>query len=150
MPAVAKERSEKEVKRGKVETADTYLGLASKVLTSIVALGTLSFWLYTTFYVGTLDIRPDKNIASMTIKLYDERGSESIYHTGRVKVTPGHYQIVAEADDAAPARMEADVKFNGTTVVPYAVQEEQEEVPVEQPAAEDKSNRRWWQIWKRN
>jgi hypothetical protein len=141
------------VKRGRVEKADTILGLASKVLTIVAALSTLSVWLYTTYYVGTLEVKPSKPFQELTLKLYDERGIESVYHSGHLKLLPGHYQILATTDDSEPTRLDANVKFNRTTIVPYAVQEKvepQSEVVSTENEEKEKSNRRWWQIWKRN
>lgn len=139
-------------KRGKVEKADTYLGVASKVLTIFAALSTLTVWLYTTYYVGTLDVKPDKDFQTLTLKLYDERGMESVYHSGRLKVVPGHYQILASTDENAPSRFEADVRFNQVTVVPYAVPSGEDSIASarESENSKDKPNRRWWQIWKRD
>jgi hypothetical protein len=152
MPSAATIEKQPEVKRGKVEKADTYLGVASKVLTIVAALSTLSVWAYTSYYVGTLDVKPDRNFQTLTVKLYDERGMESVYHSGHLKITPGHYQILASVDDGTPRRLEADVKFNRVTTIPYAVPVETEasESVSEKAQEEEKANRRWWQIWKRN
>jgi hypothetical protein len=147
MPPTA-EKTTPVVKRGKVEAADTYLGLASKLLTIFAALSTVTFWGYSTYYIGTLEIRPDKSVEYLTVKIYDERGSESVFHTGRMKLVPGHYQITATADDSTPSMMQADVKFNATTIVPYVVQDKIE--PVEEEGSSPKENRKWWQIWKKN
>lgn len=149
MPSTA-EKPKPVVKRGKVEAADTYLGLVSKLLTIFAALSTVSFWAYSTYYIGTLEIRPDKSVEYLTVKLYDERGAESVFHTGRIKVVPGHYQVVATADDSVPTSMQADVKFNATTIVPYVVREKSLEGTAATNEEESgKDNRRWWQIWKR-
>jgi hypothetical protein len=156
MPSSATTGKQAEVKagkRGRVEKADTYLGVASKVLTIIAALSTVSVWLYTTYYVGTLDVKPNKPFQELTLKLYDERGIESVYHTGHLKLLPGRYQILATTDDNQPSRLEATVNFNRTTVVPYVVAEAVEtEAGLSSPdkSSDEKSNRRWWQIWKRN
>ncbi|MDZ4838139.1 MAG: hypothetical protein SGJ27_30520 [Candidatus Melainabacteria bacterium] len=148
MPPTA-EKTTPVVKRGKVEAADTYLGLASKLLTIFAALSTVTFWAYSTYYIGTLEIRPNKSVEYLTVKIYDERGAESVYHTGRMKVVPGRYQITATADDSTPSMMQADVKFNATTIVPYVVQEKSEPAAEEEESSQ-KENRRWWQIWKKN
>lgn len=150
---IEKQSDARGAKRGGVEKADTYLGVVSKALTIFAALSTLSVWLYTTCYVGTLDVTPSKPFQELTLKVYDERGIESVYHTGHLKLLPGRYQILAKTDNNEPSRLEATVNFNKTTVVPYTVAE-----PVDSdadPGAPDdirdqKSNRRWWQIWKRN
>lgn len=145
-----KENSVAPKQRGKVETADTYLGLASKILTIVAALSTLFVWLYSTFYFGSVEIRPDKDVSALKVILFDERGMETVYHTERLKVAPGHYRIVVDATGKLPARAEANVRFNGTTIVPYSVIDR----PVLEniPKAEqlEKSDRKWWQIWKRN
>ncbi|MBX3073024.1 hypothetical protein KF707_08060 [Candidatus Obscuribacterales bacterium] len=156
MPSSATTGKQAEVKagkRGRVEKADTYLGVASKVLTIFAALSTVSVWLYTTYYVGTLDVKPNKPFQELTLKLYDERGIESVYHTGHLKLLPGRYQILATTDDNQPSRLEATVNFNRTTVVPYVVAEAVETeagLSSADKSSDEKSNRRWWQIWKRN
>lgn len=155
MPSSAptEKQSDAKVKRGRVEKADTILGLASKVLTIVAALSTLSVWLYTTYYVGTLEIKPSKPFQELTLKLYDERGIESVYHSGHLKLLPGHYQILATTDDSEPTRLDANVKFNRTTIVPYAVPEKvepQSEAVLTEKEEKEKANRRWWQVWKRN
>ncbi|MBX9670982.1 MAG: hypothetical protein K2X93_25540 [Candidatus Obscuribacterales bacterium] len=136
--------------RGKVETADTYLGLASKILTIVAALTTLFVWLYSTFYFGSVEIRPDKDVSSLNVTLFDERGIETVYHTEKLKVAPGRYQIIVESDGKLPTKARATVRFNGTTIVPYSVIDKP--TPAETPVAEEspKDSRKWWQIWKRN
>lgn len=146
------EKTKPVVKRGRVEAADTYLGLASKLLTIFAALSTVSVWLYSTYYIGTIEVRPDRSVEYLTIKLYDERGAESVFHTGRIRVVPGHYQVVATADDSAASSLKADVKFNATTIVPYAVRDKAQpgsKESVSEESQSGKENRRWWQFWKR-
>lgn len=139
-------------RRRKVEAADTYLGVASKLLTIIAALSTVSVWAYTTFYVGSIEVKPDRAVDLMTVKLYDERGLESVYHTDRMKVLPGQYSVVVETPDSLTSRYNINVKFNGVTVVPYVVRSATpQEVQQSQEAAQSaEKNRRWWQFWKRN
>jgi|GEM_PF-1426307 hypothetical protein len=136
--------------KGRVEKADSYLGIASKLVTVVAALSTVGFWLYSSFYMGTLELKTNVPIDQLKLRLYNDRGEERVFSTDLVKVTPGRYRVVVDANSQQSGQYTADVKFNQVTVLNHTV-------ITESPAAADsddeviseKSNRKWWQFWRR-
>ncbi len=145
-------------KHKKLEVADTYLGLASKMLTIGAALTTVGIWAYSQYYVGSLAIQTSGPIEGLTVKLYDESGKETVYHTDRMKVAPGKYKVVVEGKDTQTSNYPISVQFNQVSVVSHTVQaapsEQSTEIGFEEPNNADQQssskNRRWWQFWRRD
>lgn len=115
------QKTEEVKKRKKVEVANTYLGLVSKVLTISAALSTLGIWAYSSYYVGAVEVRTTEPVESLTVKLYDDSGRESVYHTDHMKVVPGKYKVVLESREKVMASYPVDVKFNKLSVVAHSV-----------------------------
>src|SRR5690606_4993672 len=124
-----------------VQTADTVLGIIAKTVTVGAGLSALIVWLFSTFYVATLKIHCDKPNELDTVKLSEQKGHESVYHTDELKTAPGRYQIVIETESGKAVRERATVRFNHETVVSYKTPE-----PTPEPAKKD--GKKWWRFWK--
>lgn len=139
--------------KGRVEKADSYLGIASKLVTIVAALSTVGFWLYSSYYIGTLELKTNVPVKAVTLRLYSDRGEERIFRTDLVKVTPGRYRVVVDTNDRQSGQYTADVKFNQVTVLTHNVIEETQAGTTDGSAVADsdseKSNRRWWQFWRK-
>ncbi len=144
-------------KKGKVEVADSFLGVVSKLVTVVAAISTVSFWAYSNYYVGTLEIQPDVPVDAVTLNVYNEKGDEQTFHTTRVQMTPGRYQVVVTAepsDNSSPdaksssRRYTVNVALSKTTTVSHKVIAEKAADESTDDKAETKSNHRWWQFWR--
>ena len=136
--------------KGRVEKADSYLGIVSKLVTIVAALSTVGFWLYSSFYTGTLELKTNVPVDDISLRLYNDRGEERVFRTDLVKVTPGRYRVVVDANSQQAGQYTADVKFNQVTVLNHTV------VPKTAPADAaltpdnaEKGNRKWWQFWRK-
>ena len=133
-----------------VTRADTFLGFVSKLMTVIFGLSTISLWAFNSFYVGELRVQTASPApGEITVKLYDDRGKESEFHTESIKIAPGSYQVAVNAEGCRPIRTRARVEFNRTTTVALA-----KAAPSDNPGGgpnqeSARSNRRWWQFWRR-
>lgn len=137
--------------KGRVEKADSYLGIASKLVTIVAALSTVGFWLSSSFYIGTLELKTNVPIDELKLRLYNDRGEERVFRTDLVKVMPGRYRVVIDANNQPSGQYTADVKFNQVTVLNHTVTPEIPAAAADNDgeSGSEKSNRRWWQFWRK-
>lgn len=136
--------------KGRVEKADSYLGIVSKLVTIVAALSTVGFWLYSSFYVGTLELKTNAPVDDITLRLYNDRGEERVFRTDLVKVTPGRYRVVVDANGQQTGQYATDVKFNRVTVLNHSVVPEAAPADAARTAQNaEKGNRKWWQFWRK-
>jgi hypothetical protein len=128
----------------KVETTHRYLGIVSTSLGIAGAVGTLFVWLTANFYVGEIEIRTTRPISSLTVKAYNPKGSEAVFHTPRFQLMPGayHLEIIPEGSDSI--HHDTNVQFNNKTIINVTVPEGSGD----NAAGESNGKRHWWQFWR--
>ena len=116
------------------------------------ALGTGFVWLVMTFYVGTVDIRPDKAFKSIDVCTYDSKGTEFHFRSPRFQLMPGDYTLLVSCDQSPGRLFGAHVNFRETTLVAVAQEVNGEAKSDAKPESESKTepenHKRWWQIWR--
>jgi len=137
----------------KVGRAHSYLGLVSTALGVCGALGTLFVWLVASFYVGDVEVRPDKNAEALVVKAYNSKGQEATFHTRRFQLMPGTYHLEITADGGATKHADTEVKFNKMSVVPVVINSPAEGQFADRAsdAGQQTTGRRhhhWWQFWR--
>lgn len=134
-----------------VKTKET-LGLISTTLPIIGAIGTLCVWLISTYYVGDVELSTvgDKQLARVTVKVYDPKGHEATYHTPKFQLMPGSYHLEITPEGQATQHAETEVSFNKRSEVKIALAEPQAdgEKPEEGEKEEQSGKKRWWQFWR--
>src|SRR5258706_15917585 len=78
---------------GKIDQTHKVLGIVSTSLGICGAVGTVFVGLAMNFYVGDVEILPDKPVDSIEVKVYDNKGHEAVYHSPRFQLMPGDYSI---------------------------------------------------------
>lgn len=148
----------------KVEKAQSYLSLVGTGIGIAGAVGTGLVWLITTFFLGDVQILPDKNADSVCVKVIDKRGQASLYFSKDVQLMPGKYHLEIGLPDQKPSKFaDVDVKLWNITQIPWAVpaqgqtavsSDDHASVQPQQAALNasdsgDGQHKRWWQFWKR-
>jgi hypothetical protein len=107
------------------------------------ALGTGFVWLAMTFYVGTVDIRPDKAFKSIDVCTYDSKGTEFHFRSPRFQLMPGDYVLLVSYDQMPGHLYGAHVNFRETTTVAVtqAIDSEKAKIKAEK-------QKKWWQFWR--
>lgn len=123
----------------RVEKVNTYLSTVSTTLAILGGVGTLGVWLTANFYTGLVEVRPQGAAEFVEVRVYDQKGESTTFHTKRFPLMPGEYHLEIKTSEKAPFHADTTVQFTKTSVV---------EVPSE-PVIENESKRRWWQIWKK-
>lgn len=133
--------------KSKVERAHHYLGIASTTIGIVGAIGTLFVWLAANFYVGDLEVKLDRPVTALEIKVYDRKGRESVYHTTRFQLMPGTYEMDVVPAGGSAKRVSATVRFREKTVIKVTVPGSQGESEGGDEAPERR--KRWWQFWRK-
>ncbi|HEY9791137.1 MAG TPA: hypothetical protein V6D22_12095 [Candidatus Obscuribacterales bacterium] len=136
----------------KVEKAQSYLTVASTTIGIIGAVGAGFAWAATTFFLGDVQIRPDKPVDSLCVKITDKRGQTAFYYGKDVQLMPGKYHLqIGLADKELTQHADVDVRLWKIAVIPFSV-------PAAGAAAmaADATNtdivpqhKRWWQFWRK-
>lgn len=127
----------------RVEKVNTYLSTISTTIAILGFLGTAGVWLAANFYTGLVEIKPLGKPDFVAVRVYNQKGEASTFHTRRFPLMPGEYHLEIKTSERDPFHADTVVKFTQTSVV---------EVPVDADAAttDNASRRRWWQIWKKS
>lgn len=123
----------------KVEKVNSYLSTVSTTLAILGGVGTLGVWLAANFYTGLVEVRPQGPAEFVEVRVYDQKGESTTFHTRRFPLMPGEYHLEIKTSEKAPFHADTTVQFTKTSVV---------EVPA-QTDLDNESKRRWWQIWKK-
>jgi hypothetical protein len=123
----------------KVEKVNSYLSTVSTTLAILGGVGTLGVWLAANFYTGLVEVRPQGPAEFVEVRVFDQKGESTTFHTRRFPLMPGEYHLEIKTSEKAPFHADTTVQFTKTSVV---------EVPAH-PVLDNESKRRWWQIWKK-
>jgi hypothetical protein len=126
------------------------LSLLSTALPLIGVLGTAFVWLAANFYVGTVDIKPSAEYQEITVKVFDQKGAESQFHTSHFLLQPGKYHFAISLDDKGARHLDAEVVLGRTSNIKLIEPETQSvssQTSSDQAAA---SRKHWWQFWKKS
>lgn len=110
------------------------------------ALGTGFVWLVMTFYVGTVDIKPNTAFKSIDVYTYDCKGTEFHFRSPHFQLMPGDYAFLVSCDQAPGRVYNAHVNFKETTSVAVAVNDDTKSLEELKPKEE--SPKKWWQFWR--
>lgn len=141
------------------KTKDT-LQVITAALPIIGASGTLFVWITANFYVGDVEIACADKYDHMLVKVFDNKGHETQFHTPRFQVWPGSYHFEISADDGKPQHADANVEFHQKTTIPVTLaaapkadpQSDSHPVDPNADAKEEQSDskkRSWWKFWRK-
>lgn len=143
-------------KKTAVDKAQSWVTLASTVAGVVGAIGTGGVWLIANFYTGTVEVRSDQPLDSVTVKVYDSRGKESTFHSKSLQLMPGTYHMEVVLPDGRSKHFDTDVKFAVTSPLQLSLQEAAASPSSAgekgtEPGAEDPpKKKRWFQFWKKS
>lgn len=97
------------------------LSVASTALPVAGAIGTLAVWLAANFYVGEIQITPDRPFNTLEVRVSDKKGQESVFHSPHFQLMPGRYHLEVTVD--SQYKQHADIKsvFRHNTAVPIHI-----------------------------
>ncbi len=128
--------------KGTVEQAHHIIQTISMTLGIAGALGAAGVWLAANCFVGDVEIKLDKPVQSVSVKVYDKKGQESGYHMSHFQLMPGTYHLEVTPDGAKTRYADVCVKFACKNIVPVAVEPGQDE----QPSSGGNHKEHWWQF----
>ncbi len=139
------------------------LNVAATALPVAGAIGTLAVWLIANFYIGDVQLLPDRGYKSIEVIVSNRKGQETIFHSTHFQLMPGKYHLAVTID--AQSRQDADIRtvFRQNIVVPLHMPEnmpphisgslgESNTEITHKSSAElpgEAARRRWWQFWKK-
>jgi hypothetical protein len=99
------------------------LSVASTALPIAGALGTLAVWLAATFYVGEIQVTPDRPFNTLEVRVSDKKGQESVFHTPHFQLMPGQYHLEVTVDSQFKHHADIKAAFHKHTDIPVHVPE---------------------------
>lgn len=129
----------------KLEKTQSLLTVASTSIGLLGVAGSIFTFALSTFYTGTVEVAPDKNIAGVVVKVYTKEGHESVFHAKQINLMPGEYHLEISSPAGKVVHSEAKIEFNKTTKIPVSFDD-----PAPAGSAPPKARKRWWQFWKRS
>ncbi len=131
----------------KTKTAKTKetLSILSTALPLIGVLGTAYVWVAANFYVGTVDIQPSGEYQNITVKVFDQKGQESQFHTPHFLLQPGKYHLAISLDEKGARHLDTEVALGRTSNIKLV-----DPQPQTSAAQVTVSHKRWWQFWKKS
>ena len=149
------------------------LSLASTALPITGAVGTLAVWLAANFYVGEIQVTPDRPFNTLEVRVSDKKGQESVFHTPHFQLMPGQYHLEVTVDSQFKHHADIKAVFQKNTDIavhvpaatssvasavsaPGGQSSSQTGVTPAQTVDEDwgsepgdKGKKHWWQFWKK-
>ncbi|MBX9947663.1 MAG: hypothetical protein K2Y39_00735 [Candidatus Obscuribacterales bacterium] len=114
----------------------------------IGAIGTCFCWTAANFYVGDVEVQTSRPYDSITVKVFDNKGSEATFHTPKFQLMPGNYHLVINADNLGAQHADTNVAFHAKTKVQVELPSDLDRKEAqEEPKAKGKH---FWQFWKKN
>lgn len=127
----------------KLDKTHQVLGTVSTSLGILGAAGTLFVWIAANYYVGDVEVRfRDGNPGSIAVRVYDNKGHESVFHTSSFQITPGTYELEISADGSKPVRAPATVRLHDKSVVEVTLDSSG------QTAEPKPGKKHWWRFWR--
>jgi hypothetical protein len=134
---------------GKTTRAKDILTVLVTALPIAGALGTFFVWTATNFYVGDVEVQTSRPYNTITIKVFDSKGSEATFHTPKFQLMPGNYHLVINADSYSPQHADTNVAFHAKTKVQVEMPSDLERAEAEaEPVKVGK--KRFWQFWRKD
>jgi hypothetical protein len=135
-----------------INKAKDYVGFMVAALPLIGAVGTIFVWIFSSFYVGNVELTTSKPYRTIFVEVFNEKGSESEFHSPRFQLMPGDYVLRVSMDKKMPTQIGAVVRFHEKTTIPL---EEPTAATFEiDSGSDDQANvqrpkKRWWQFWRK-
>ncbi|MBY0359315.1 MAG: hypothetical protein K2W82_15040 [Candidatus Obscuribacterales bacterium] len=126
----------------KIERVHSYLTVASTAIGICGALGSLFVWLAANFYVGNIELKPEEQLDSLVVKVYNREGHESTYHSKSFQLMPGKYHLEVLLPENKSRHFDTEVIFQKTTEIPFSVSGDNSEPGYK------RNKRSWWQFWR--
>ncbi len=111
------------------------------------ALGTFFVWTATNFYVGDVEVQTNRPFNTITVKVFDTKGSEATFHTPKFQLMPGDYHLVINTDNNGTQHSDTNVAFHAKTKVQVILPSDLEIVEAQAVPVKPK---RFWQFWRKD
>jgi outer membrane usher protein FimD/PapC len=136
--------------KGKLEKADSFLGVAYKLIAISGLAGTAFVWLASNFYTGELVVMPDKEPQFVEIKVYDTKGQATLYHTKSVSLMPGTYHVEVSANGGKSQHADIQIAYGKQSGVPLVVDDSLKTDNKDNRESEegDGAEHKWWRFWR--
>jgi hypothetical protein len=156
--------SEQQNGKPRVEKVQSYLAVVSTTLGILGAVGTAFVWLASNVCVGDVEIRPDRSLETVMVKVVDKKGQQATYFSKHVQLMPGSYHLEIGVPDKQPTwHTDVNVQLWKASVIPYAVPDnltqsasstdtsEPQQGSAQDVAGSEASSgkKRWWQFWRK-
>ena len=100
--------------------------------------------------MGTVDIKPSADYQEITIKVFDQKGTETEFHTPHFLLQPGKYHLAISLDGKGARHLDTEVVLGSTSnikLVEPQTRSNNGQTPSDEATG---ARKRWWQFWKKS
>ncbi len=136
----------------RLEKTQSLLSVISSSVGLIGVAGSVFAFAVSSFYVGSVDIKPDREYPGLSVKVYTKEGHESLFHCKHISLMPGEYHLEISAPEKKALHLDTKISFNKNNEIPVSFDGLDSSKPGQNAELnpESRSKKRWWQFWKRS
>ena len=105
------------VQKTRLEKTQSLLTIISTSLGLIGIAGSTFAFAASTFYTGSVDVRPDFETPGLVVKVYTSEGHQSIFHAKHINLMPGDYHLEICSPNGKVAHRDCKIKFHKNNII---------------------------------
>lgn len=102
----------KPVHKTKLEKTQSWLTIISTSVGLMGIAGSTFAFAVSTFYTGSIDVKPDFATPGMVVKVYTSEGHETVFHTTHISLMPGQYHLEIVSPNGRVVHQDTKVSFH--------------------------------------
>lgn len=105
------------VQKTKLEKTQSLLTVISTSIGLLGIAGSTFAFAASTFYTGSIDVRPDFETPGMVVKVFTSEGHQSVFHTKHINLMPGTYHLEISSPNGKVVHRDSKIHFHKTNVI---------------------------------
>lgn len=102
----------KSPQKTKLEKTQSWLTIISTSVGLLGIAGSTFAFAVSSFYTGSIDVKPDFDTPGMVVKVYTSEGHESVFHTKHINLMPGQYHLEIVSPNGRVIHRDTKVSFH--------------------------------------
>lgn len=102
----------KPLQKTKLEKTQSWLTIISTSVGLMGIAGSTFAFAVSTFYTGSIDVKPDFATPGMVVKVYTSEGHETVFHTSHISLMPGQYHLEIVSPNGRVVHQDTKVTFH--------------------------------------
>jgi len=95
----------------RLEKTQSWLTIISTSVGLMGIAGSTFAFAVSSFYTGSIDVKPDCDTPGMVVKVYTSEGHESVFHTKHINLMPGQYHLEIVSPNGRVIHRDTKISF---------------------------------------